>query len=813
LFGEALFMRRPLLLVFMAYLTGLVLQRTFQPHPLGVVIALLLISSLFLARRWRFDGMIREKLWPAVLLLALAAGMIRYDWSESETRQKVSQVFHLSQEARVLIETTPAGAVEIRNHKCRWTSEPGRIYLQDQWQSFPIRLQVEGTFHNCHSLQPGDRVLMEGHLSPVQAATLPGGFNYREFLAARHIHGRFFIASGGLQVAGQVKRSLLQKWTGAATALRTRTLALIEKHLPQPASGLLGAILLGQRAELPDELSRHLKASGLMHITAVSGLHITFLVFFITLLLKSVGMTRRQVALTVIPLSFFFLAMIGFRLPTVRAVLMGLAVMVGFLTERDIDPLSSISAAGLLILLWSPLSAFQAGFQMSFAAVAALILLAPGWDQWPEKVLGFQPRGLIRWFWDLVGASLIAQAAVGPIAAWHFALWTPVGVLANVPAIPLVGLCLVVGLLFMLSGLLFPALAGWFSLPALFVLSALEAVVDFFGSLPGGHFFGAIPHPLWLAGWYGLLILPAARPFSLHWKKGCKPLSRPVAALLLVAVLVWLGVVLPDSSRLEIDFLSLGQADCIFLRFPGGGCLLVDGGRPGRKGDPLPPLVQYLHRRGIKRLDAVVLTHPQRDHIGNLPEVFEAFEVGTFFYSGDKVKSEDFIELAQAVEQEGCRVLQLKWGDRILGYSGAEMKVLSPTGPGLAVAPAADPNDFSVVLSCRYGDFSCLLTGDISQEVEKELFSGGLLKPHTVLKVPHHGSRLSTSEFLLEAVRPQVAVIQVGRNNYGHPHRETLSRLEQAGALVLRTDRMGTIRLWSDGKSYSIYTIGRGQND
>jgi competence protein ComEC len=320
-----------------------------------------------------------------------------------------------------------------------------------------------------------------------------------------------------------------------------------------------------------------------------------------------------------VPLLFFFLAMIGFRLPTVRAVLMGWAVVLAFALERDVDPLSSISAAGLAIVLFSPLQVFQAGFQMSFAAVGALVVLTPIWDRWA------QDRGLPgRWLWTSLGVSLAAQAGVAPIVASHFGIWTPAAILSNLVAIPLVWILLALGMGLMGTVLLGGLGSALLAPPILFFSEGLLRVVKCSAKVPWGHFDALPLGPVGIGAWYGILALLVWKPSRAATRQRW-PFKRIHAVLILCALWLWSGLVSGAKGRLEITFPSLGQGDCILVEFPKGGCLLVDGGERFDSSQRTPELVRWLLRKGLTRVDAIVNTHPQSDHIGCLPEVLDHF--------------------------------------------------------------------------------------------------------------------------------------------------------------------------------------------
>jgi competence protein ComEC len=248
--------------------------------------------------------------------------------------------------------------------------------------------------------------------------------------------------------------------------------------------------------------------------------------------------------------------------------------------------------------------------------------------------------------------------------------------------------------------------------------------------------------------------------------------------------------------------IDVGQGDAIALRGPAGRWVLVDAGPPAESGDPgAHPVVRELARRGVRHLDALVLTHPHLDHIGGATAVLRAFDVGVVYDPGLPAGSPEYLEVLELSASEGVPWRAARAGDRIEA-AGLVIDVLSPP---VGVEPAEDANVTSVVLRVSFGELDVLLTGDAYTDVERDVLAG-VPSDLEILKVGHHGSDTSTDSLLLARAHPEVALVSAGRfNRYGHPDPDIIARLEQAGARVWRTDRNGTVsvRARLDG-SYSV---------
>lgn len=238
----------------------------------------------------------------------------------------------------------------------------------------------------------------------------------------------------------------------------------------------------------------------------------------------------------------------------------------------------------------------------------------------------------------------------------------------------------------------------------------------------------------------------------------------------------------PPAGALVVSFIDVGQGDATLVQ-TGGRSYLVDGGDP----EAGPGVIDFLRSRGVEELDAVVATHPDADHIGGLPDVLDAFEVSTVYVSGDTKGTTTANAFLRAVRDEGAKVFEARAGLR-LDWGGAEATVVAPPGELFS-----DSNENSVALLITFGEARVLLTGDAERAAEEYMSTGPYTGPVAVLKVGHHGSSSSTTPLFLSRFRPEVAVISVGENSYGHPTPQTLRRLKTVGAEVFRTDVHGDV--------------------
>jgi competence protein ComEC len=476
--------------------------------------------------------------------------------------------------------------------------------------------------------------------------------------------------------------------------------------------------------------------------------------------------------------------------------------MAGLLLQRPAHAWTVMAAAALALLVAEPLNALDAGFQLSFAGVAGLLAY--------RRRLGHSlPGGLPATLREGLATGLAATVATFPIAAIRFGQFAPIGLVATIVATPVVGLALPGVALLILLAPVAPPVAALLAPGVELLLGAFLATAHAAAWVPGGHFAVAAPTMaallviaaggiFWLASRRDADVRPASSPVEERRSRRQRGLRVLQAVAAGGALLAWSPAVSPGADHVELHVIDVGQGDAIAIRTPHGRWLLVDAGmRTARTDMGARRVVPYLLRAGARRLDVLLLTHSDADHLGGAASVLRALAVDVVMDPGAPAASDQYLETIKAAAAEPARWLAPAAGQR-LALDGVELRFFHPAGP-LLDAPV-DPNDNSLVFRLGYGRFAALFMGDAPQAVERQLAARhGRALDAMVLKVGHHGSRTSSSDELLDAARPGLAVVSVGRENrYGHPDPGVLARLVRSGAQVLRTDRHGSMVIRAD---------------
>jgi competence protein ComEC len=579
---------------------------------------------------------------------------------------------------------------------------------------------------------------------------------------------------------------------GRVARIRSRVTESITRRFGARAP-LVEALVTGRRGAIEPNLREAFVGAGLIHLLAISGFHVGLLGGWLLLLLRLGGAPRHGAELAAAGATMAYAAWLGWPAPATRAatLLVGVALARARQRHPRFDGLLGVSA--LVVLARMPWSVVDLGAWLSFAAVAGV-----GW------ALGWSDRAIGRATWQrAVAASIGATLVTAPIAALMLGRVATVGILLNVVAIPLVAAAMPAVLLAVLLDPVAPYLAGAFASAADVLLAALTRLALAGAGWPGASSVGA---PGWGAAVPWLLALAAAL-WVTHGRTTRREAGRRAAWIAAVALWWPLATSLPalrpniGDEGLALHLLGVGQGDAIALRTPGGHWVLVDAGPAGTTGDAGARVVgPYLARQGVRRIEVFVLSHAHRDHVGGGASLVGRFPVGLALDPGEAFAEAGYDAWLEALAARGSRWRVARAGDT-WELDGVTFRVLHP--PTTWSHRGHDLNEDSIVLEVGYGAFRALLTGDAGFPAESALAHAGG-GPVALLKVGHHGSRGSTAAAFLAALAPQAAVISVGRNGYGHPAPVTLERLAVARVPVWRTDRDGTIRVTTDGKTFTV---------
>lgn len=746
----------------LSFAAGIYLN-ALQAVPLKYSLVPLILSILCL------PFVIQKTLWISIILILLSfllAGMVRLEMttiSHSASETQGGKEFYEG----LVIESSPrTKIVRLRNPAAVRSLKvmirtSDTMNVNDTVKAFGELKELTPTFKNPHVLSWSWLKKLEG--------------------TSHELRGMIVSRAPGNHPVHAVRNSVMQKIEASGM-----------KH-----SGIMKAITVGDSTAVDADTRQLFLHTGTSHILAISGFHLGIVTAFVFGLFRYIigrkgslrlrGDDSRYAAVATIPIAAAFMLVAGSSIPTVRATIMITVFMLSVFFERKRSILSTLALSALLILLLYPHSLFTPSFQLTFASVAAIILFT-------KRIV---PRiktknKLLKWLALSIGITVSATVGTLPIVLYHFYGFNPVSAFHNMVAVPLMcGVAMPLGLLgaFLPWGHYALHLAGEVVGLTLTVLAVLD----------WGYIYPVIrPNLIEVLLYFTVLL-------SILYVK--KKLVKAFALLVLLpAVFGYACLVYCDrfNNDLKVTAVDVGNGDAFVVEAPRGMRMLIDGGGFDKANFDVGKavLTPVLLSKKIRTLDYVINTHPHADHLGGILTILRDFHVRNFSTGSYFIKQEMFVDVLRFLKEKRIPMMIWKQGDRMVLDNGLEISVLHPRPD----TTTEDLNEASLVMKISFGSFSVLFTGDVSSSIEEELLKADIDLRATVLKVPHHGSRFSSSQSFLSAVRPSLAVLSVGAGMAGIPSRETLNRYERLSIPVLRTDRHGMIRVWKNTRGITYVT-------
>ena len=644
--------------------------------------------------------------------------------------------------------------------------------------AIPTLLYLDG---QGAGLEPGDGVEMVAH------CTLADRSSSGEEITYYTSQGIFLTAQGyGRLEVERPERVPLRDWPAHWTRALEES---IQRIFPQSASPLVTALVTGNRDGLSDSFDTDLQRTGLSHTVAVSGSHLAFLAGLLALLL---GGSRRLTALVLIPVSVLFTLMTGCTPSIVRAAVMIVLLQVAPLLGRERDSLTSLGTALLLLLMWNPFSAAHVGLQLSFAAVAGILLCGEPiqralaeripWKKARRGSPAWCVRGALRFFASTLSATVGASLFTTPLTAFYFRSLPLASLLSNLLALWAVSVLFGAGLVLGAAGVFLARPAALLAAPVSVLEGYLTGLIQSLAQAP----FAAVTldtpyYRFWLGFVYVLVILAVLIPGKKRWiAPVCAGVSTLCLAVFMSHLSFWQGAG-------AVTALDVGQGQSILVR-TGRFLSLVDCGGDGYQnaGDVA---ADYLGDRGVERLDLLAVTHFHADHANGVERLLERVEVDTLALPDVEPESPIRQEIEALARERGTRLLYIRTDTTLTLGEGRTIRLFAPLGSG-------ETNEEGLTFLASQGEFDVLISGDMGADVEERLLSHTQLPQVEVLAAGHHGSKYSTSQALLDQLKPEYILISVGADNrYGHPDGGTVERMLISGARLYRTDRSGTVTI------------------
>ncbi len=664
------------------------------------------------------------------------------------------------------------------------------ISVSNTNNSFLVRLNsksIDSIKYLNRSLLPGDIVEVTGKYRKPPGRRNPGEFDYRKYLNCNGITGFVYVNNpADVKTISQGKNffsRLINQW-------RKEIGYRIDLIHDRQTAGFLKGLLLGDRSQIDSSMMRDFMETGLVHIIAISGLHIVVIAYILFLLLQRFPLPLRYGLTSLSLLLFMFLT--GAPPPVVRAVIMALIGISAVILNRSKDILNIVALTAMVSLIISPGDLFTPGFQLSYGAVLGLVLIFP---EFRSKFIGSKKLPLlIKWTAELVLATISAQLMILPITHYYFGIFSLLSIPANVIAVPLSNFLVANGIITVLFSFISSGIAQILGYANDLMTFGLFWIVRF----SGGFDLTYIPvHGISIVK---VILLGTSLMIFVYFLRKTSTV-KPVMGLTLtfIAVLTVFssgGDELLEKGKLNLLMIDVGQGDAFLFRTPDNQTILIDGGKADENfntGERV--ILPLLDRLGIDKIDFAVISHNDADHFGGLTALGANNRIRKVIISPVMPDDADGLILKQFFNSCGAEVIELR--DTALEIGGMKLFFL-----GNQIPFDLSRNDRGLVVKIQYGKTGFLFSGDAGLKREAILagtYAGFL--DSDILKVSHHGSKTGTGKKFLELVTPSVSLISAGANNfYGHPSAEVLKNLNSVKSKVFRTDLEGAALIISDGE-------------
>ena len=643
---------------------------------------------------------------------------------------------------------------------------------------FKSKIKVEAP-KDLRVPKEGDIIRARGKIEALSFPRNPGSFNERHYLMTRGIPAK--LKADSLDMLKEQKKLPVLQRIGHYYG------GMFEHIMPYQEAQIMKAMLLGDKIFLSKDIQELYKDVGIAHVLAISGLHISVIAGLLWWILKKLGLSQRQQSIGVILVLWTYAALTGFSVSITRAATMMSVIILGTLIEEKPDPLTSWSFAALVLLLCNNLYLWDIGFQLSFVAVGSLIILTPFLGKIfiiPKKIRAY------------LAPALAVTLGTAPLIAYYYYVITPISILMNLILIPLISLVVIAGFLAMLICPISLLLAKLMIGSSYYLLVFIEKICQLGLKVPFATIIVGRPDPLELII-YILLLGISIFYLNLHLEERQK-LKLYLGSLgILLGLFVFVKRAMPGN--LQVIFLDVGQGDSMVIITPNHKTFVIDGGIKGN-GKKLHDFLKY---KGIRKVDGAILSHAHSDHMDGLGELAQTYPIERLFLSEIPLEDKHFKAFYDIIQKEDIPVYKMRAND-LIKDKDMTIECIFP----FEDLPPLEGNDASLVLVLKHGLVSYYFTGDIEKNFEEEVAAHIKSNQINILKVPHHGSKTSSTQALIDRSKPDLAVISCGEKNlYNHPSKEVIERYENNKVPIKITKDLGAIMTYSNKKKVKINSM------
>ncbi len=650
------------------------------------------------------------------------------------------------------------------------------------------------------SLSPGDIISIEGNISKAEERRNFGGFNYNSFLKQKKIYGILYVEKVNkinnkydlYFILGFIKQCLNNK------------LDLLYKN---EESNFLKSILIGEKEFLDDRIKNDFRNSSLSHVLAISGMHVSYIVIALKFFFQKTIKNRKMQNRILIVFLFFFSLITGLQPSCIRACIMNSLVLISENVYSKNNIYISICISFCILIMINPYNIFSVGMWLSFMGTLGIILFSNFFIRILEHIVNKKIREniikkIIMYILNLFIICVSAQIMIVPVMLYNFNTYSLTFFISNILSSFLIGPILIIGYLSIIISYFFIPISKIIAIFENVLIKILFIITEFCSKIPFSSIITITPSIFSIILYYFIIAIivyyyyikkinilklilclskkEERKKYYFKLKRYSKKIYKIIVVFFLILILNKYMLI---NSNLKIYFVDVSQGDCTLIKTPNGKSILIDGGDGGSNnkydyGENV--VIPYLLDRKIKKIDYIIISHFDSDHVGGLLAVIEKLKVNTVIISRQVENSDNYQKFKEIVRKKNLKVYVVKMSDRLQIEKNLYIDFLWP-GDDFVDENALNNN--SIVCKVCYNSFSCIFTGDIEAIAENKIltkYENNLeILNSSVLKVGHHGSKTSSTQDFINVINPQIALIGVGKNNkFGHPNDEVIERLE-----------------------------------
>lgn len=629
-------------------------------------------------------------------------------------------------------------------------------------------------------LEYGDKIEVKGNYEKADIQRNYKGFDYLQYLRTKEIYG--ILNCKDVKIISKDNKNDIES---IVYGVNKKAKENIKKIFDKKTANLLIGILIGDNKELDNNIIENFKNSGVYHILAISGTHISYIVIILELMINQLNIDKRIRKIILIIGIIFFTLVTNSGVSIIRAAMMTIMGIVANILYRKSDIVNNIAISMLVLLIINPFTILDISFQLSYGGVIGIILLKKSYENFFKRLVHIERVN------KAISTILSAQTIIINILIYNYHTISLTFLMSNLLISIIIGPIIMMGFIILSVSFLSIKLAHIIAYIESILVNVLVITANFFGTMKLSKIYVTTPSIIYIIGYYVLIL-----GLTVFKKKKYYNLIKYKKTIVLINIILIISMNIYKLQGMRVYFIDVGQGDSTLIVTQSNKKILIDtGGRTKESGYDIGGqiVLPYLLNRKIKKLDYVMISHFDSDHCEALLTIMDGVKISNLIISKQVERTELFEKIIKKAREKYINIILVKKGTVIEIDKVVKLNILYPNEDLIF----DDMNNNSIVAKLNYKEFSILFTGDIEEKAERkiiELYQGTDILKSKVLKVAHHGSNTSTSEDFLNEVLPEIAIIGVGKNNkFGHPAKVTIERLSKIKTSIYRTDMEGEI--------------------